>query len=474
MVAVAVMFSFRAMRPLPTEQDINSESDLLAFSIAVKRGKCCNNPNDASFILHTAAHRVSSVERPKSECDVIQDMSDVLQEKSGRAHMLSRKCGEYLKEFPELAPVKTLKQFHELLAQGGFLQSDEPLFLYTLALATGMHITIFYKFTVWTTRAISGEIGCSLHFAKMPSGHWVELKDAEPGALSVRHDKAEDVGAMPNMMKEMEKAETESVGMTQRVEQPCTTVVKSERVESRASLVDDLFAAYELTFPPSDDNAELEMKEVMCDRRLLVQPVVLVERMCDSTRKKDLQEAAAEASDANAALVPLTCATGRDKSVDKCAVNTDVKSRRDRKVRGVVTRSRAKSKTGKTGDTAGVCVSNIVPQARRVSKQPIVTRSCSRSRLCPSVKRSDGMYKHRSLHPVHCMYCDFCVMRSMRTRTICMSNTLCMSVNSHCVQAIGSRKGHVQRMKSYIVRPSLGAKNVVGTQVERWSTTGMF
>ncbi len=421
MVPVAVMFSFRAMVPLPTEQDINSESDLLAFSVTVKRDKCCNKQNVPSFILHTAAHRVSSEQRHKSERDVIDDMCQVLDERSARARMISRKCSEYMKQFPQLAPVQTMKQFRAMLAEGCFIQSDEPLFLYTLALATGMHISIFYKFTVWTTRAISGEIGCSLRFAKMLNGQWAELTDAEPGALSVQPQGSADVGITENML-DTEGHSSESVGVTQ----PCSTVVKTESVEAGTSLVDDLFAAYQAAFPMSDDDDELEMKEVVCDHRLLARPVVVVKHVCVPTTKHDLEQAAADASDANAALVPMTgavssqdvgmtqkddlmCATVDKRDVNTAVVQTETKHRRDCKLRRVVTRSRSHSNKHKTADYSSVSVSNIVSNSWRASKHAVATCSRVRSQSSPSAKRSmtEGKYKRRSLHRVQCMYCEF-------------------------------------------------------------------
>ncbi len=403
MVAVAVMFSFCAIQPLPTKQDIESESDLLTFSVAEdKNDQCCDDRSMDSFILHTAAHRASTVDWGKSERDICNDMLAVLTEKSARGHMISRKCTEYLKEFAEVAPVKTLQQFRELLEKGGGPAERRANVLVHLALATGMHISIFYKFTVWTTRAISGEIGCLLRFAKMPGGRWVALRDAQPSDFRVPLPQSEDEAVA-------------SEGVDTRVmptSTVCETVVKQEK---GVSLVDGLFAAYEAAFPPCEESNEIEMKEVVCDHRLLAHPVVVVERMSVEAHTKSLDQAAADESDKNAALVPLP-------------------SRHDSKVQRVVTRSRMKKKTVKTGtDRSCVSASNIVHERRHRGRMSEVIMRSRSHQVKPSCVVGSS-YKHRSLHRVHCVYCQFeCHEVNMYKQHLCENHSMYVCNFALCI-----------------------------------------
>ncbi len=446
-VAVAVMFSFRAIHPLPTDQDIESESNLLAFSIAVDKEKCCDQTTGASFMLHTAAHRVCTAERLKSERDVCNDMLAVLQENSICSRMIARKCNEYMKAFPHLAQVQTMKQFREMLAQGDSLDTNEPMFLYVMALATGMHIAIFFKFTVWTTRAISGEIGCSLRFAKLPGGRWVHLKDADPTDLYV---------AQPLHKEEPVQPECPVMPMSSA----CETVVKKERGESGSTLADDLLAAYEAAFPQSDTaEVELDMKEVVCDQQLLAHPVVLIERMRDE--RSNLEEAAVMESDANAALVPLSGVAKMD-SVQTCSDGRCVK-----KVWGVATRSMAKKKN-KTSDKSCVSVSNIVSESRHATKcqvvrdhvhvSPQVLCRCTNVALC--IVRSVSTVNLRAV-------------RSMCTRNICVRSTHCMFATLHCVPVTGFQKELAKHMKNFIALQHSDVMSVVGIPVGRQSSTDM-
>lgn len=167
-VRVAVMFSFRVMVPLPVEQDIRSVSDLKAFRVVPKKKECCKTEH-TDFVLHTTAHHLSTEERVKTEADVLKDMGELMTNKSDKTRMFSCKCGEFFKEHGTSSVFSSLKQYSDCLSSGS-VRVQDPVSLYNLALISGMHIAVFFKYTVWTTRAVSGEIGCSLRFAVMPGG----------------------------------------------------------------------------------------------------------------------------------------------------------------------------------------------------------------------------------------------------------------------------------------------------------------
>ncbi len=109
------------MVPLPCDQDIEGSSDLMPFAVVpvpVKE-KCCEQTMASdSFILHTAAHRMSTDQTRKCEGDVCSAMIEVVQEKSSRGRMLARKCSEYLKAFPESSKFTSIKEFHANLVGG--------------------------------------------------------------------------------------------------------------------------------------------------------------------------------------------------------------------------------------------------------------------------------------------------------------------------------------------------------------------
>ncbi len=290
-----------------------------------------------------------------------------------------------------------------------------------MAVATGMHIAIFHKFTVWTTRAVSGEVGCSLRFAKMPGDCWVELTDFVEGDA-----------VMPAAAASAASA----------------TVVKQEVVHS--TLADDLMRAYVEAFPPCDDSSspELEMKEVVVDRRLLSQPVVVMERLGDQNEvvvPKDVDvaaEAVVRASDENAQMVPLVS----EKQPDPPAVEVHVKGRgrntawrARRTASSVVTRSQDRKKVISKDERSAVCASNIVSGSRR-PKIVTRTRSVSKSSCVDEVVRKRFSKRRK------CTYCSFetrecCVLRQHLRAQHCLFVCSFASCTSNWVSK-GACKAH--------------------------------
>ncbi len=371
-VGVAVMFSFCAMVPLPVEQDMESESDLKAFAVVPMKEACCKTPH-TDFVLHTAAHYMSTEQREKTESDVRKEMGELLSAKSAKTCMFSQKCAEFFKSYSESSAFSGLKEYHQsLISNSSSLKVDEPVSLYNLALISGMHIAVFFKYTVWTTRAVSGEVGCSLQFAVMPGGKWVELADMQPGSLAV-----------PQSDDDCE-TRSEREGVT-----PTSTVVKVEPGEVGAatmqgSLVDDLLREYEAAFPPTDEIDEVEMKEVVCDQCLLSQPVVVVEKM-------KLPELGGDTE----------VHRGCNKHVHPSESHVMTTHR--------VTRSRSKLKVLRSN----VCIENIVQGLRHSCKNMTVEASSvsqSVKRVCskkPDISPSGNRYKCHAVHVKKCTYCDF-------------------------------------------------------------------
>ncbi len=143
-VDVAVMFSFRAMVLLPVEQDMESESDLKAFAVVPTKKACCMTP-PTDFVLHIAAHHMSTEQRVKTESDVWKEMGELLTDRSAKARMFSRKCAEFFKSHAASSAFTGFKEYRESLFSSSSVKVDEPVSLYNLAIISGMHIAVFFQ-----------------------------------------------------------------------------------------------------------------------------------------------------------------------------------------------------------------------------------------------------------------------------------------------------------------------------------------
>ncbi len=84
----------------------------------------------------------------------------------------------------------------------------DPVSLYLLAYATKMHIAMYFRCVIWSTRAFSGDHGCLIHLAVMPDKSWVDLEDVPsemcrvPSALS---DDEDDVDVSAQCVQDLGK-----------------------------------------------------------------------------------------------------------------------------------------------------------------------------------------------------------------------------------------------------------------------------
>lgn len=165
---------------------------------------------------------------------------------------------------------------------------------------------------------------------------------------------------------------------------PTSAVVKVERDKAgtSGSLVQDLMREYEAVFPLTEHTDEIEVKEVVCDPRLLSCPVVIVEKLTSGLG-------------GDASEVPVTTSSRCNKTVQ-----------------------RVRSRVATTRRVTRSC-SNVKPPRSDVSIENIVDGKCCKpvqlSSEVPSTHASDktkhtpsgSNYKRHAVHVENCTYCDF-------------------------------------------------------------------
>ncbi len=170
LLPVAVMFPFWQLQKFPADQTILHEYDIMAHGVRIRETDCCQRPVH-DVVLHAAAHAMSMEMKILSEKDVWCAMFEFLSADSERA----RQFGRCKKGFMKECGFKSMNEYKGRLASE--LCITDEMSLYLLAHTVCMHISVYFRFSVWSTRALDASQGCLLKFAVMPDNRWVVCED---------------------------------------------------------------------------------------------------------------------------------------------------------------------------------------------------------------------------------------------------------------------------------------------------------
>ncbi len=313
----------------------------------------------------------------------------------------------------------------------------------------------------------------------------MELVDMPLGSLAVPHSDAESDS----------QVQGEREGVT-----PMSTVVKVEPGEAdgtgmRGSLVDDLLREYEAAFPPTEDSDVVEVKEVICDHRLLSKPVVMVEKMAlpvgvgeghdaQHGRNKHVHLSDSEGRNAqhgcNKCVRPSN-SEGHDaqRGRNKCVHPSDSEGRdaqhgRNKRVKMTSRVTRSCSKLKVKVPRSDVCADNIVQGSRHTGKNVTGGGSdVSHSVQCVSSQERSNKYKRRAVHVEKCTYCTFSC-HSIVVFKNHLRDVHKLFVILPPVPAIGCPKGVAKRTRNCIVLRNSSVNSVIGTTAARLNSSVML
>ncbi len=98
-------------------------------------------------------------------------MFEFLSADSDHARQFARCKKGFMKE----CGFKSMNEYKEHLASELCIMDEMSLYL--LAHTVCMHISVYFRFSVWSTHALDTSRGCLLKFAVMPDNRWVVCED---------------------------------------------------------------------------------------------------------------------------------------------------------------------------------------------------------------------------------------------------------------------------------------------------------
>ncbi len=170
-------------------------------------------------------------------------------------------CGFHVrrKNFADHSVFTSVQDMCRQLAEGTCSMAD-PELLHLLATVSGLHVAVFFCFTVWSTRAVTKRIGCVLHFAKMLGGEWIDLvdmgKEEFPSACTYEDDDDDlaDLPLTPSVPKGLLHREATAITPT---EEKVILPMSAASGSGHGSLLDDCIHEMAEAFPdeaPNGDN----------------------------------------------------------------------------------------------------------------------------------------------------------------------------------------------------------------------------